>query len=129
MFIKCVYPAVAQQADEMHSRALLTRRSTGVQQRLIREKASILDSACDAHEVLHDDAACAEIHVADFAVSHLPVGQSNRSSRRSQQGTRRLRPQGVPIWRIGQRYRVGGRVLAVTPAVKNDQCNRSRNGS
>ncbi len=41
------------------------------------EERPVADREVDADDVLHHDPAGAEVEVADLAVSHLPLGQSN----------------------------------------------------
>ncbi|GBQ06327.1 hypothetical protein AA14362_0813 [Acetobacter cerevisiae DSM 14362] len=39
--------------------------------------AAILNGGGDAWQFLHDDAACADIQVADFGIAHLAIGETN----------------------------------------------------
>ena len=47
------------------------------QQLGVGEEAAVLDRRVDAGQVLVDDAAGAEVHVADFGIAHLPVRQAD----------------------------------------------------
>ena len=87
----------------------------------VGEEAAVLDRRVDAGEVLIDDAAGAQIHVADLGIAHLPVRQADVAALGVDQRMRPLRPQAVPVRQIGQRQRVVGRILAIPPTVQDQQ--------
>ena len=60
----------------------LARRRAGLPQRLVLEEAAVGDGLVDAHQVLLDDRARAEVQVADLGVAHLAVGQADGAARR-----------------------------------------------
>jgi hypothetical protein len=46
-------------------------------ERFVGEKRTVTDGACDAHELLIDDAARSDILMADFGIAHRPRRQSD----------------------------------------------------
>ena len=82
------------------------------------------DSAADARQILHDDAAGADIEMADLGIAHLAAGQADVVARGAQKAVRPVLPQPVEGRRLGLADGVVGRIVAPTPAVQNDQHDR-----
>jgi hypothetical protein len=116
-----VNAAGADQAEDVQRTMIALRELTGLDERGIIEKGTTPDGLVDPHEVLHDHAAGPEVQVADFAVSHLPLRQSNSQSRRLEQGARRAGPQSIPGRRVGECDRVSLPRFAISPSVEHDE--------
>ena len=52
-----------------------------------------MNGVTDPHEFLAHHAAGADVHVADFGVAHLPVGQADVAAGGMQEGVRTGLPQ------------------------------------
>ena len=110
-----------KQAKNMHGAA---GRGGFVYGRAIRRvvvKAAVLDSLVDAGDVLVDHPARPQAHMAHLGVAHLACGQPD-----VQPGTRDnrmgiLAPQPVPYRRVGLGYGIVPGLLAVTPAIQDNQ--------
>ena len=126
VLLVAVHAARRQQAEHMqHTIAGFRRGDSGVQLRVGGE-AAVLDGGVDAGQVLVDDAAGADVHVADFGIAHLAVGQADETAFGVNQGVRALGQQGAPGRQFGQRDGIVRAFGAVTPAVKDQQHHRFR---
>src|SRR6185437_7937913 len=94
-------------------------------QPLIGGERSVLDRFVDARKVLHDDAAGAEIHVTDFGIPHLPLGQTDEALARLEMRMRIAFEKAVPIGRLGETNAVGVGIGAIAPPVENAQNDRA----
>ena len=72
-----VHAAVADQAHQVHALAGFPGRIHGMDQRRFLKERSVLNVLGDAGQLLIDDAARADVEVADLAVAHLAVGQAH----------------------------------------------------
>jgi hypothetical protein len=72
-----VNAAVANEAHEVQRPACLSDVRGSLRERRNPEERPVADCEVDANDVLHHDPAGAKVEVPDFAVSHLPLGQSN----------------------------------------------------
>ena len=85
-------------------------------QRRIRRQRAVGDRLVDARQFLVNDAARAEIQVADFAVAHLPGGQADVLARGAEAALRIGLVEILVEGELGQQRRVafllrGGRAL------------------
>ena len=94
-------------------------------ERRILEERSVADRFADAHEVLHHDAAGAEVQVSDFAVAHLSLGKPDRAAGRLEQRPRVSRDERVPGRGVRQRDGVALALGAISPAVEHDEHDRA----
>ncbi len=86
-------------------------------------QTAVRNRKIDARQILHDNPAGAQIHVTDFGVAHLAVGQADRQAGRCQQGMGLLGHQPIPCGGVGQSNGIIDRLGTVSPAVeyaKND---------
>ena len=99
-------------------------------QRRIRRQRAVGDRLVDAGQFLVNDAARAEIQVADFAVAHLPGGQADVLARGAEPA---LRVGLVKVFverELGEQRRVafllggGGAFRADAPTVPDDKSDR-----
>ena len=65
-----------------------------------------------------------DVQVADLGIAHLPLGQADVAALGVDQGVRRGLQQGVPVRQVGLGERVVGGLLAVAPAVEDQQHHR-----
>ena len=70
------------------------------------KKRAVVDRLADARQVLVDDAAGADVEVADLGVAHLPGGQADGRARRVERAVRVGRPEPVEDRRVGERHGV-----------------------
>ena len=77
MILMAVHAAVGNQAEEMQALALLAAWAKAFFSTLFLRQRVFLDGLVDAGQVLVNDAAGAEVEVADLAVAHLAVGQAD----------------------------------------------------
>ena len=89
MLLMRVYAAIAHEPEQVQAR--IFRRGKRLDQHRVLREFAIGDRLVDAREILIDDAPRAEIEVADFAVAHLPIGQSHIHAARRQARLRILR--------------------------------------
>src|SRR3954469_12535613 len=118
MLIESVNATLADQPNEMHRPARLLRLLTCVHERPIAEEAAIGNGAINPYEILHHDAAGAEIQVPDFAVADLMLRQSNRQTRSREQRLRIPRSERVPRRRLRQGDCISVTFRAVAPTVE-----------
>ncbi len=116
-----VHAAVRHQAEQVQRPpggfGVLDR----ARQRRILEKAAIGDRVVDAHEVLLDDRAAADGHVADLGIAHLPGGQADAAPRGLERGQRIALEVAVEIGRLGLQDGVMRRIRIDSETVENNQ--------
>src|SRR5271155_4247990 len=109
------------QSSFANARVLHRREQHGM-----REKFAILDHQIDAGDVHVHDAARANIKMPNFAVAHLPFGQSDKRSTGVNQRVGILAQKAVIGGLTRQRDSVGFGLGAITPAVEDDKYQRFR---
>jgi hypothetical protein len=70
--------SIRYEADEVEAVAL-GRLDSFLEDGITAESA-VLNSEIDAGEFLIDDAACSEVEMSHFGISHLALGQANLES-------------------------------------------------
>ncbi len=105
--------------------ALLQRGDELVEHLVVRERA-IGDGLVDARQVLHDDAARAQVHVTYFGIAHLPARQADGKLARCDVGVGEAREKLVPVRGGGQADGVVGTLGALAPAIENTQHDGTR---
>ena len=116
-----VHATGRQQSQYMQGAATGDGRRARGEQFGIGEKAAVVDRGIDPGQVLVDDAAGAEVHVPDFGIAHLPVRQADMAAGGFDQRVRLRRPQRAPVRQLGLRQRVVLRIVAMTPAIEDQQ--------
>ena len=92
---------------------------------LILLEGAVLDGVVNARELLEDDAAGADVEVADLGVAHLTVGQADVLAGSTEGGVRIVRIQAVDKGRVGRAHGVVGALGRQTEAVHDDeQCRK-----
>ena len=86
VILMAVHAARREQAEQVHGTAGGDGGIDGCGQHGVAGQLVVLDGLGDAREVLIDDAPGAEVHVADFGVAHLAVGQPDILAVGVQQG-------------------------------------------
>ena len=121
MVLMRMHAAGRHQAHQVAGAAVrLEARDQILQRRLLRDLAA-RDRVADARQVLHHDAAGADVEMADLGIAHLPVRQADVLAGGVQQRVRAERPEPVEIGRARLLDGVVGDVLAPTPAVQDRQ--------
>ena len=80
MFLVGMDAAIGAEAEDVESGVVFFDVVDGFEEGFILEEAAVVafaDAAGDAHGFLVDDAACADVLVADFGVSHDAGGESD----------------------------------------------------
>ena len=95
-----------------------------IEQHRLRKEVAILNHQVDARDVHVDDSAGAYVEVSDFAVTHLPLGQSDRGSARLNERIGIFTQETIIGRLVRYRNRVSLGFSAISPAVENDQDKR-----
>src|SRR6516225_9248714 len=111
--------AVAQQAEEMQ--LALSAALHGLLEERDLVQLLISDHQVDAGDVHVDDAARADIHVADFAVAHLAFGEADEWAGGLDQRVGKLAQQLVIGGLARKGDRVALRLRAVAPSIEHSQ--------
>jgi hypothetical protein len=106
----------------------IARGLAGGAQLGVVEEAAVLDRGVDPGQVLVDDPARAEVHVPDLGIAHLPVRQADVAAFGMDQGVRGLLPDPPPVRQVGLRQGVVLRLLAMAPAIQDQQDQRPGTG-
>ena len=115
-----MHAALRYQPHEMKpSTCFFSPIKSRLQHRLIGKRACF-DCTVDAQQVLVDNAACPDVHVAHFAVTHLAVGQSDVLSVRPQGGLGVLCQQSVHVWSVGRGNCVARVIVSDAPTIQDD---------
>ena len=91
-----VHAARADQPHQMQGATVALDLTACAHQRGIGVEAPLGDGRRDAYQILHHDAARAEIEVSDFAVPHLPLGQTDAQPGCFEQRARPASPERIP---------------------------------
>ncbi len=116
--------AVGEQADDVEGAASFLRGGDGGEQRGVGEEAAVDDGGVDAGHVHADDAAGAEVEVADLGVAHLAVGQADEVVAGAEEGVGEVAQERVVDGLAGEGDCVAVGVGAVAPAVENCENDR-----
>ena len=84
-------------------------------------ETAVPDRLVDAGDALVDHPPGAQAHVADLGVAHLSLGQADVQAGAGDQRVGRLAPEPVPHRGAGGGDGVVPALLAVSPAVQDDQ--------
>ena len=116
-----VHAARRQQAEQVQGAGGGPGGAAGGHELGVFEEAAVFDGGVHAREVLVDDAAGADVHVAHFGIAHLAVRQAHVLAFGVHQGVRAVGQQAAPVGQPGLGQGVVGGVLAVAPAVEDEQ--------
>jgi hypothetical protein len=111
----------ADQSDQVQRPPGALRGPTGLDERLVVEERPVLDRLRDSHQVLHHDAAGAQVEVPDLAVAHLPFGQSHGKPGGLEQRAGGSRDERVPRRHRRHRDRIPLALAPIAPTIQNDQ--------
>src|SRR5215470_2094643 len=123
-----VNASIGNESEQMQPSTARARMLHGGNQCWIGEKVPVLDhqiNACDVH--VHDSSG-PDIQVADLAVAHLALGQTDKRTARMNQRIGILAEYPVIRRLARQRDRICLRFGAVTPSVKDDENKRFGTG-
>src|SRR5262245_43067788 len=124
MRVERVHAAVPDQPDQMKRPVAALHGTAQLDQGRESSELAARDRLRDAHHVLGDDAAGAEVQVPDLAVADLTLGEAYRGTRCMEQRARRVRPQALPRGRIGELDGVAFAAGAEAPAVEHEEDDR-----
>src|SRR5262249_9776881 len=91
----------------------------GIQEHCVTEEASTLDSRIYSRDVHPDDAAGADVQMADFAIAHLAIGQADRITRAFNQGVGIVLQPFVQVRSVGECDGVALAACRVAEAVED----------
>src|SRR5579875_2790749 len=86
------------------------------------------DGGIDPRQVLHHQAAGAEIGVADLGIAHLAIGQADKMLACFETAMRPALGQPPPNRQVGAGHRIVGAILTLPPPVEDAQHQRTRTG-
>ena len=115
-----MHATVGKQSEQMQLSSAGARVLHGVEQHGMREEFAVLDHQVDAGNVHVHDSSGADIQMPDFAVAHLPFGQSNEGSTRLNERVGIFAEEPVIGWLARHRDGVSLGFCAVSPAVEDD---------
>ena len=124
MILTRVHAAIGDQAKQVQLAAAGARILHRLDEHGMGEEFAVLDHQVDARDVHVHDAPRADVEMADFAVAHLPFGQSDKRSAGVNQRVGIFAQQPVVGWLARQGDGVGFGFGAVSPAVENDENER-----
>ena len=120
--------AIGEQTDEMQAVTLLRGELEGTDEGGIGEEAAVGDGGVDAGHVHADDAAGAEVEVADLGVAHLAVWEADEVIAGVEEGVGVLGEETVVNGLAGEGDGVSECFGAVAPAVKDGEYDGFRHG-
>ena len=123
---ECTPPSETRPIRCRRPRGLFARRRAGGEQDLVLEQRAVGDRVVDPRQVLLDDRARAEVHVADLGVAHLPVGEADVAPAGRERRVRVALPELVEHRRLGERDGVARALLGEAPAVEDHEAERGR---
>ena len=116
-----MHAAIGDQAEEMQSPFAHARMLHRREQHGMRKEFAVLDHQVDAGDVHVNDASRADVEMANLAVAHLPLGQTNKRSAGMDQRVGIFAQQPVVSGLARERDGVGFGFGAVSPAVEDDE--------
>ena len=123
-----MHPARRHQPHHMRGAAGRLQLADEILHRRQARDVILRERLVDARQILHDDAAGAEIGVADFGIAHLPVGQPDIMLAGFELRMRPAPHQLVPHRRLRPFDGVVVAVIPLAPAVEDAQHQRARAG-
>ena len=123
-----MHAAIGYKTEQVQTAFAGARVFHRLQQNRVRKQFSVLDHQIDAGDVHVNDAASADVEMADFAVTHLSFRQPNVRATGVNQGVGILAQQAVISRLARERDGVGFGFGAVSPAVEDGQNKRFRSG-
>jgi len=124
VLVERVHSAVPDQSHQVQRAALPPHAIAQFDERRQPEEIARGDRLRDAHDVLRDHPARAEVQVPDFAVPHLSLGEAHGEPRGVEQRVRGAVPQPMPGRRVAQFDRIAVPAWTKSPAVEDDQDDR-----
>ncbi len=121
-----MHAAVGHQPEQVQPALARARVLHRVEQHRMRKEFAVLDHQIDAGDVHVNDASGANVKMPDFAVAHLPLGQTNKRPTGVNERVGILAQQSVVRRLARERDGVGFGFGAVSPAVENDENERFR---
>ena len=125
MLERAVDPAVGDEAEEVQPSARVLGGLQRCRDHGVFQEGSVDDRVVDARDVHHRDPSGAEVQVADFAISHLPDGETDVRTAGADEAVRELRVQGIERRRLRQADGVVGALRALAEAIENDEDQRA----
>jgi len=119
-----VNSAIAQQSEEMQLPLAAALHCLLEQWHL--GQRFVCHHQIDFRDVHVHHAPSADVHVADFAVAHLPFRQTDGRPRSLNQGIRKILNEPVVVRLARKSDRVAFRFRAISPAIQYSQHNRFR---
>ena len=95
----------------------------------IEGERAVRDCVSDAHEVLLDDAARADVQVSHLRVAHLALGQTDVPSRGRELGVREAREQRIEDRGVRELDGIAGTRRRDPESVQDDERDRSRHAA
>src|SRR5882762_854435 len=119
--VDCVDPTRSDETHKMESPAKLFHLTACTHQGGIGVEAPIGDGRRDSYQILHHHASRPKIEVSDFAVAHLPFGETNANTRCFEERARAASPERVPGRGVGECDCVAVSFGAIAPSIEYDE--------
>jgi hypothetical protein len=121
---RAMHASVGEQAEEVQRSAARLHVCDARAQRGVGGERAVGHRGVDHDQPLRDDAAAADVDVADFAIAHHAGGQPHRFAAGLECGVRVTLEHALPVRQLGFRDRVAVRIVAQAPAVENREDER-----
>ena len=103
MVLVAVHTARREQAEDVQGAPARGKRVKGLGEHGVLEKTTVFDGGGDAGQLLRDQAPTADVHVPNFRVAHLLIGQSDVGAGGAEQGVDAFAlPQSIPDRGVGR---------------------------
>ena len=119
-----VHAAIAEQPEEMELALAAALHGFLKQRNLIQ--GLVGHQQINLGDIHVHDAACSDVHVADFAVAHLSVGQADGRARSLNEGIREILDEPVVGGLLCERYGVALGIRAIATSIQYRQYHRFR---
>ncbi len=121
LLLVAVHATGREQPEYMQGGGRLRRSGAGADQFGIVEETAVLDRRVHPGQVLVNDATGAQVHVAHFRISHLPLRQAHVAALGVDKGVGTGGQQAAPVGQggLGQRIVLG--LVAMAPAIQDQQ--------
>jgi len=120
-----VYPAGRNKTDEMAGATALFQRLDQGAERFGGFDTAGRNRVVDPRQVLHHNAACADVEMTNLGIAHLAIGQADIASRGPQERVRTCGPETIEIRGVSLPNGIVGRIFAPAPAIQYGQHHRT----
>ena len=117
-----VHTACREQTKHMQRTAVIFGLADGVEQHGVVMEAVVFNGQLDACQVLVDHSTGTQVHVSNFRITHLSIGQTHVEARARDQGGGAVLPHRIPIGGCCCRDGVVFGFGTIAPAIQHNKC-------